>query len=75
MLCILGGGVGGDSHIKVMGGEYLLGIVIGGLVPLWGLKSKITSVRGMAVPFRGSFQNITQSSPSLLYGAPLPQPG
>ena len=48
-----GGGGGGDFHIKVTGSSsYLLGVKNRGLVPLRVLKSKITSGRGMAVPFR-----------------------
>ena len=52
----------GDSHIKVTGVIVvpfsLLWVKIRGLVPLMVLKSKMTSVGGMVVPFRVLSQNI-----------------
>ena len=45
---------GGGSHIKVTGViVVLLGVKIRGLVPLGVLKSKMTSVRDMALSLRG----------------------
>ena len=43
-----------DSHIKVKGMIVVLflGVKIRGLVPLRVLKSKMTSVRGIVLPFR-----------------------
>ena len=46
------GGGGENSHIKMTRIVYLLGVKIRGLVPLRVLKCKMTSVRGMVVPFR-----------------------
>ena len=47
------GGGWGDSHIIVKGGlSHPLRVTIRGLVPLRVLKSKMTSVRDMVVPFR-----------------------
>ena len=46
---------GEDARVKESGSSsYLLGVKIRGLVPLRVLNSKMTSVRGMVVPFKGT---------------------